>query len=115
MTTERLWYLYLIECRDHSIYTGITVDVEKRYAAHEQGKGARYTRSHPVLRLLGFTSYANRSLASQAESVIRKLPGEKKRALAIQWQEQHRGSAKQATTSLPAPANLSQTLKLPGK
>ena len=45
------WFLYLIECRDGSVYTGITVDVAARYAAHISGKGARYTRSHPPLRL----------------------------------------------------------------
>ena len=48
------WFLYIIECTDGSLYTGITVDVEARYAAHCQGTGARYTRSHPPRRLLGF-------------------------------------------------------------
>ena len=47
------WFVYLIECRDGSLYTGIAVDVAKRYAQHAAGKGARYTRSHPPLRLLG--------------------------------------------------------------
>ena len=46
------WHLYLILCRDGSIYTGITVDVAARYAAHVDGRGARYTRSHPPARLL---------------------------------------------------------------
>ena len=47
------WYLYLIECTDGSIYTGIAVEVAARYAAHVQGKGARYTRSHPPRQLQG--------------------------------------------------------------
>ena len=42
MTPAKFWYLYLIECLDGSIYTGITVDVAARYAAHLAGKGARY-------------------------------------------------------------------------
>jgi len=46
-TVLKTWYLYLIECAGGSIYTGITTDVAGRYAAHEQGLGARYTRSHP--------------------------------------------------------------------
>ena len=46
------WYVYLLECRDGSIYTGIATDVERRYAEHAAGKGARYTRSRPPLRLL---------------------------------------------------------------
>ena len=54
MKSAKSWYLYLIECADGSIYTGITVDVAGRYAAHRNGTGARYTRSHPPLRLLGW-------------------------------------------------------------
>ena len=48
----KAWYLYLLECTDGSIYTGITVDVEARYAAHAMGRGARYTRSRSPLRVL---------------------------------------------------------------
>jgi putative endonuclease len=75
------WFLYLIECQDGSIYTGITVDVAKRYAAHETGKGARYTRSHPPKRLLKVFTFSNRSEASKAECVVKKLSAKEKRAL----------------------------------
>ena len=54
------WFVYLIECRDGSIYTGIAVDVDARYAAHKSGKGARYTRSHPPRRLLAAVEYPDR-------------------------------------------------------
>ena len=54
------WFVYLIECRDGSIYTGIAVDVAARYAAHLSGKGARYTRSHPPRRLIAAIEYADR-------------------------------------------------------
>ena len=47
-----VWHLYLIECEDGSLYTGIAVDPQARYAAHLAGKGARYTRSHRPKRLL---------------------------------------------------------------
>ena len=47
------WYVYLLECHDGSVYTGIATDVDRRYAEHAAGKGARYTRAHPPLRLLG--------------------------------------------------------------
>ncbi len=67
------WFLYIIECTDGSLYTGITVDVEARYAAHCQGIGARYTRSHPPRRLLGFETHPNRSSASKAEYRIKRL------------------------------------------
>ena len=51
------WCLYLIECRDGTYYAGITNDLDARYQAHVSGKGARYTRSHPPLRLLGSRAY----------------------------------------------------------
>jgi putative endonuclease len=75
------WFLYLIECQDGSIYTGITVDVAKRYIAHETGKGAKYMRSHPPKRLLRVFEYASRSEASKAEYVIKQLSASEKRVL----------------------------------
>lgn len=76
------WYLYLIECRDGSIYTGITVDVAARYAAHAAGKGARYTRSHPPKRLLASVEYPDRSSALKAEYEVKLLSADAKRAYA---------------------------------
>ena len=75
------WFVYLIECVDGSVYTGIAVDVAKRYALHAAGKGARYTRSWPPARLLGSFEYPDRSSASKAEYTIKQLPPEEKRAL----------------------------------
>lgn len=77
------WYLYLIECQDGSIYTGITVDVSARYSAHENGTGARYTRSHPPKCLLAIIQYSNRSEASKAEYAIKQLSASAKRALVV--------------------------------
>jgi len=71
--SEKRWFLYLIECQGGSIYTGITVDVAARYAAHENGTGARYTRSHPPKRLLAVFEYPDRSAASKAEYTMKKL------------------------------------------
>ncbi len=73
------WFVYLIECRDGSIYTGIAVDVAARYAAHLSGKGARYTRSHPPRRLLATIEYTDRSAASRAEYRIKQLSPREKR------------------------------------
>lgn len=77
------WFLYLIECRDGNIYTGITVDVTARYAAHARGKGARYTRSHPPLRLLTAIDYPDRSSASIAEHAVKQMSPAEKRAYAL--------------------------------
>ena len=75
------WFLYLVECLDGSIYTGITVDVAKRYAAHENGNGAKYMRSHPPKRIMQVFEFANRSEASKAECAVKKLSAVQKRAL----------------------------------
>jgi len=75
------WFLYLIECADGSIYTGITVDVDARYTAHAGGKGARYTRSHPPRRLLLSIAYPDRSAAAKAEYAIKLLSAAAKRDL----------------------------------
>ena len=76
----RPWYLYLLECADGSIYTGITTDVEARFLAHQAGKGARYTRSHPPIKILGTLSYPDRSSASKAEYHVKQLTVAQKRA-----------------------------------
>ena len=75
------WYVYLIECIDGSVYTGIAVDVDRRYAQHAAGKGARYTRSRPPMRLLARFAYPDRSSASRAEYAIKQLTPARKRAL----------------------------------
>jgi putative endonuclease len=77
------WFLYMIECRDGSIYTGIAVDVHARYAAHEKGKGARYTRSRPPRRLLVIVEYPDRSTASKAEYAMKRLTAWEKRRFCV--------------------------------
>jgi putative endonuclease len=73
------WFVYLLECRDGSLYTGIAVDVAARYAAHATGRGARYTRSHPPRRLLAALEYPDRSAASIAEHAVKQLSAAEKR------------------------------------
>ena len=75
------WFVYLIECRGGSIYTGIAIDVAARYAAHCNGKGARYTRAHPPLRLLASVAYPDRSSALKAEYRIKQLTAAEKHRL----------------------------------
>lgn len=72
------WFLYLLECHGGSYYTGITKDVEARFIAHKEGKGARYTRANPPIRVLGVKPYPDRSEASMAESKLKRMTrGEK--------------------------------------
>lgn len=77
---QKAWFVYLIECVDGSIYTGIAIDVEARFAAHLSGKGARYTRSHRPVRLLAAEIHPDRSSASKAEYRIKQFSVGEKRA-----------------------------------
>ena len=73
------WFLYVIECRDGSLYTGIAMDPDARYAAHCAGKGARYTRSHPPRRLLVTLLFPDRSSASKEEYRVKQMSAAGKR------------------------------------
>ncbi|MGF6756875.1 GIY-YIG nuclease family protein [Paraburkholderia sp. GAS334] len=76
------WFLYLIECEDGSVYTGIAVDVQARFDKHVSGTGARYTRSRKPRQLLASFELADRSSASRAEYWVKRLTAVEKRALA---------------------------------
>jgi putative endonuclease len=69
----RTWFVYIIECCDGSLYTGITVDLVARFEAHRAGRGARYMRLHPPRRMLAAEACADRSAASRAEYRIKQL------------------------------------------
>ncbi len=92
MAAEKIWYLYLIECRDGSVYAGITVDVARRFTQHAAGTGARYTRAHPPLRLLGQCAYPDRAEASRAEYRLKRLTPAQKRAQSVAWAAQQPGN-----------------------
>jgi putative endonuclease len=77
-----MYYLYLLECRDASIYTGITTDVARRFAEHKAGKGGHYTRAHGAKRILYSEPAKTRSEALKREAEIKKWKREKKMALA---------------------------------
>lgn len=82
MALGRQWFVYLLECVDGSIYTGIALDVAARFAAHRAGRGARYTRSHPPLRVLTSIACADRATALREECRIKRLSPAAKRAYA---------------------------------
>ena len=81
------WFLYVIECADGSLYTGIAIDPEARFALHASGRGARYTRSHPPLRLLIVQAHPDRSSALKAEYAFKQLPAVEKRRLVREHDE----------------------------
>ena len=75
------WFLYVLECADGSLYTGIAVDPQARFALHVAGKGARYTRSHPPVKLVMVEPHPDRSSASRAEYAFKQLSAAEKRRL----------------------------------
>ena len=72
------WVLYLLECKNGAYYAGITNDLQARFAVHLAGKGARYTRANPPVKILASKLYADRSSASIAEAALKNLPRSKK-------------------------------------
>ncbi|HPF47251.1 MAG: GIY-YIG nuclease family protein [Alphaproteobacteria bacterium] len=75
------WFLYILECNDGSLYTGITNDLEKRLSDHEAGTGAKYTRGRGPLQLVYSEPFKNRSEASIREAQIKKLSRKEKQQL----------------------------------
>ena len=77
------WYVYILECRDGTFYTGITTDPVRRLTEHNRGaSGARYTRARRPVRLVYQEPAASRAAASRREHVLRRLRRADKRALA---------------------------------
>jgi len=70
---EVTWLLYLIRCKDGTLYTGITTDVDRRFAEHQSGKGAKYLRGKAPLTLVFQQKIGSRSAALKAEASIKKL------------------------------------------
>jgi putative endonuclease len=76
-----MYFVYVILCRDKSLYTGITTDVARRFEEHKKGKGGHYTCSHKVQKLLYTEKKSNRSAAQKREAEIKNWPREKKMQL----------------------------------
>lgn len=77
------WSVYMVRCRDGSLYTGISTDVEARLARHNNGKGAAYTRSRKPVTLVWEEEAANESAARKREAEIKSWKKvEKERFLA---------------------------------
>ena len=77
------WVVYVLRCRDGSLYTGITNDLSKRLAAHRAGTGARYTRARLPVRLVYREARATRGAALRREAAIKRLPRTAKLALLV--------------------------------
>ena len=67
------WFVYILECVDGSLYTGITSDLPRRIREHKEGVGAKYTKSHPVKACVYSEAHGSRSSALLREAEIKRL------------------------------------------
>ena len=76
-----MWYVYIIECKDGSLYTGITDNLERRFQEHKTGKGGKFTQAFKVNKLLYSESYGSKNAALKREFQIKGWTRKKKLVL----------------------------------
>ena len=72
------WVLYIIECSDGSLYTGITTDLNKRIKSHNEGKASKYTRVRTPIKLEHIELFDSESQARKREAAIKNFPRQEK-------------------------------------
>ena len=75
------WQVYIVECADRTLYTGVARDLKERLASHNAGRGARYTRGRGPVRLVYSEPAPDRSAAQRREHAIKRLSLHAKRRL----------------------------------
>ena len=75
------WYVYIVRCRDGSLYTGIATDVERRISDHQANKGSKYLRGRGPLKLVFKKQIGEKGRALRVERKVKRLPRHKKKAL----------------------------------
>lgn len=76
-----MYFVYILECADGSLYTGITTDVARRFEEHQKGTASHYTSARRAVRVAYSEEQPTRSAALKREVAIKKLPREEKLAL----------------------------------
>ena len=80
---ESGWFLYVLRCGDDSLYTGITTDLDRRVQQHNDGVGARCTRSRRPVRLVYWEPHPDRASASRREYQVKHLSRAAKEQLVL--------------------------------
>lgn len=78
MISDKNWIMYVLQCSDGTLYTGITNSIEKRMLTHNAGKGSKYTRSRLPCRVVAKSSCFSKSQCASAEVKFKKLKRKKK-------------------------------------
>lgn len=81
MKSKQEYFVYILLCKDKSLYTGITTDVRRRFEEHRNSKGGHYTRSHGALKIVYTEDGHTQSSALKREAEIKKWKREKKESL----------------------------------
>jgi len=81
MTTDKIWYLYIVRCKGGVLYTGITTDISRRFKEHQAGKGAKFLRGKAPLELVYQQTVGSHSDALKEELRIKKLSKAEKEKL----------------------------------
>ena len=68
------WFVYILLCKDNSLYTGVSPDPQKRFEEHKAGRGGSYTRSHKPVRIIYSEQFLSKSDALKRELQIKKMP-----------------------------------------
>jgi len=76
-----MYFVYIMKCKDGSLYTGITTNVERRFAEHKRGIGGHYTSAKKAMKIVYTERHPNRSSASKRESEIKSWHRKRKLAL----------------------------------
>ena len=78
---DQMYFVYILKCRDGTLYTGFTNDIDKRLKTHNSGKGAKYTKCRLPVELLHYEEFATKSEALKREYAIKQLSRKEKLAL----------------------------------
>jgi putative endonuclease len=90
----KLWWVYLLACRGRRTYAGVAIDVAARFSRHRSGKGAKFTRANPPLKILGAQSFPSQSDAQRFEYALKQLDRAEKLSWARQWKWQGASSSR---------------------
>jgi len=78
LASKKTWYFYVLSCRDLTLYTGVSTDVDRRVKEHNAKKGAKYTRGRTPVMLFYYKEMKDRSSAQKLENAFKKLSRSKK-------------------------------------
>jgi len=87
--SDRVWFVYLLVCRNGHVYTGVTPDLDRRITAHRNGTGAKFTRGNPPERVIAIKPFAGKIAAMRAEAQVKRMPRGLKLSLARTWSIEH--------------------------